>query len=146
MTSRVLPMFQLKSPDWFASYRVKPNHKDLLAWRKARQLVVSVYQLTSTFPETERYVMVSQMRRAALSVISNISEGAARGSSREFARFLLIARGSLSELDTQLVVAMDLGFIDCRSDVVEQVRLVSKLVNGLITTIRRNRASYPADH
>jgi four helix bundle protein len=119
----------------------QPSHKALLAWRKARELVISVYQLTSAFPESERYVMTPQMRRAAVSVISNIAEGAARGSDRELVRFLLMARGSLSELDSQLVVAVDLGFTTNQGAAEEQIALLGRLISGLIAQVRRKRRS-----
>ena len=85
-------------------------HHDLRAWRDAMALVNSIYQLTSKFPDAERFGLVAQMRRAAISVPSSIAEGAARGSRKEFTRFLYIARGSLSELDTQLRFAENLKY------------------------------------
>jgi four helix bundle protein len=87
-------------------------HHDLRAWQEAMALVNAVYLATARFPEAERFGLVPQMRRAAVSVPSNIAEGAARGSKKEFTRFLLIARGSLSELDTQFRVASNLKYCD----------------------------------
>jgi len=107
-------------------------HERLEAWKSAMELVEVVYRITATFPAQEQYGLVSQMRRAAVSIPSNLAEGAARDGSREFARFLSIARGSLSELDTQHQIAIRLGFV--RSD---ENRLrpclerTSKLVFGL---------------
>jgi four helix bundle protein len=91
---------------------VKLSHHELDAWKVAVELVREVYALTAGFPGDERFGLVSQMRRAAVSVPSNIAEGAARGTSREFAHFLVVARGSLAELETQLRISGDLGFVD----------------------------------
>ncbi len=88
----------------------KPHHK-LLAWTEAMALVHVVYELTRCFPAEETYGLAAQLRRAAVSVPSNLAEGAARNGRREFVNFLGIARGSLSELETQLLIATDLGYL-----------------------------------
>ena len=85
-------------------------HKKLNVWKSAIELVLGTYELTRLFPETEKYNLTSQMKRAAVSVASNIAEGAARKSKKEFAQFLRMAQGSISELDTQLEIAKLLGF------------------------------------
>jgi four helix bundle protein len=90
-------------------------HHELRAWQEAMELVSSIYELTKHFPMDERFGLVAQMRRAEISVPSNIAEGAARGSRKEFTRFLYIARGSLSELDTQLRVSANLNYCDSRT-------------------------------
>jgi four helix bundle protein len=118
---------------------VKRNHKDLIAWQKARALAVRVYQLTARFPETERYGMTSQMRRAAVSVLSNISEGAARSSGRDLLRFLRMARGSLAELECQLLIAGELHFFANGQQIEQQVSEVGRLINGLISSTRKRR-------
>jgi four helix bundle protein len=86
-------------------------HKRLDVWRVSVELVVEVYGATRVFPVQELYGLTAQMRRAAVSIPSNIAEGAARGSRREWVRFLGIARGSLAELDTQLEIAQRLGYL-----------------------------------
>ena len=86
-------------------------HKKLDVWALSMELSRTVYRLTAAFPKDERFGLVSQLRRAAVSIPSNIAEGAARDSDNEFRNFLSIARGSLSELDTQLDLSYDLGFI-----------------------------------
>ena len=88
------------------------THKDLDVWKKAMELAKEIYLLTSNFPKEEIYGLSSQMRRASVSIPSNIAEGAARNSDKEFARFLYISLGSLSELDTQIILSKDLGFIN----------------------------------
>ena len=85
-------------------------HERLQVWRDAMALVEDVYRHTGSFPDSERFGLTSQMRRAAISIPSNIAEGAARRSTADYVRFLSIARGSLSELDTQLQIAERLGF------------------------------------
>lgn len=86
------------------------SHRDLIVWQKALSLVKATYQLTSSFPKQEIFGLTSQIRRAAVSVPSNIAEGYGRRSDGDFARFILISRGSLLELETQLLIAKDLGF------------------------------------
>jgi len=91
------------------SAKVK-HYKDLLVWRKGMGLAKAVYQLTGRFPAEERYGLVSQMRRAAVSIPSNIAEGQARHGTREFLQFLSHASGSLAELETQLLLSVELGY------------------------------------
>ena len=88
------------------------NHKDLRAWQVAIRLVQEVYALTSTFPKEELFGLSSQMRRAAISVPSNIAEGSARSGTKELIHFLSISTGSLSELDTQIELAKMLGYCE----------------------------------
>ena len=85
--------------------------KDLIVWQRAMALVKSVYALAKTFPADERYALTDQLRRAVVSIPSNIAEGCGRASNAEYARFLSIARGSLYETMTQLQIAVDLGYI-----------------------------------
>ena len=90
----------------------KPQHYQLEVWKRSMRMVRSVYEVTARFPEDERFCLTSQMRRAAISVPSNIAEGAARSGNKEFVRYLIMARGSLMELDTQTWIAKDLGYVD----------------------------------
>ena len=106
-------------------------HEKLDAWREAMKLVRTVYTSTRTFPKEELFGLVSQMRRAAVSVPSNIAEGAARTSRKEFAQFLNIAKGSLSELETQLLISVDLGYLNPKEEAFDLVEKVTKLVSGL---------------
>lgn len=106
-------------------------HEQLEAWKAAMQLVKVVYQLTSVFPVEERYGLAQQMRRAAVSVPSNIAEGAGRNGAKEFLNFLGISRGSLAELETQLQLAVMLGFLAPDHNAFEIADHVGKLLTGL---------------
>ena len=87
------------------------DYKDLRAWQLARRLVKQVYEVTRAFPREERFGLAQQIRRAAVSAPSNIAEGYGRGSLKDYIRFLQTARGSLYEIETQLLLAQDLGFV-----------------------------------
>ncbi len=112
-------------------------HYKLDAWKLSRTLVTNIYKLTREFPKEELFGLTSQIRRSAVSIPSNIAEGAARSGSREFAQFLNIARGSLSELETQLLIATDLGYIKENDPIFALVDHVSRLVTGLHKSVRR---------
>jgi four helix bundle protein len=109
-------------------------HKRLNVWKQAVELSLLVYQATEKFPVEERYSITDQMRRAATSVASNVAEGAARKSKLEFVRFLHMAKGSLSELDTQLEIAKRLGYLNGESWGILDARMsdIDKMLSGLI--------------
>ncbi|MDQ2070129.1 four helix bundle protein [Natronospira bacteriovora] len=107
-------------------------HHKLRAWQEAVTLVKLVYRFTGQFPADERYGLMSQMRRAAVSVPSNISEGAARATSADMVRFLVMARGSLAELETQVIIANELGFSRPDAELTDQLDTVFSLLGGLI--------------
>jgi len=88
------------------------NHKDLEVWKKSMDFVSNIYKITESFPNKEVYGLTNQIRRAAVSVPSNIAEGAARSSKKEFIQFLYIALGSLSELETQIIIANRLEYLN----------------------------------
>jgi four helix bundle protein len=117
---------------------VKRFHHELVAWQQAMLLVKQIYELTAGFPADERYGLVAQMRRAAVSIPSNIAEGAARHSKREFAQFLVVARGSLSELDTQFRIAQDLDFCPSQSGLEMQIDRLFSLLAGLLKSQRES--------
>lgn len=106
-------------------------HHDLNAWKESLILVRRIYEITGLFPKDELYGLSPQMRRAAVSIPSNIAEGAARTSSKEFIQFVNISRGSLSELETQLLIARDLGYIAQDQSIFDLLDSVSKLITGL---------------
>ena len=109
-------------------------HKKLDVWNLAMGLAVEVYRLTETFPKDQRYGLTDQIRRAAVSIPSNIAEGAARQTRKEFANFLHIAQGSVSEVDTQLELARRLGFLSDAewASFDAQMERIDKMLSGLI--------------
>ncbi|MFG6668743.1 four helix bundle protein [Halomonas sp. HNIBRBA4712] len=112
------------------------KHQDLKAWQLGMDLVEEVYRLTAVFPSDEKFGLASQLRRAAVSIPSNIAEGAARGSSKDFIRFLFIARGSLSEIETQLLISQRLQYLEDITQPVELIHRVSGLLGGLIRNLQ----------
>ncbi|WP_426492175.1 four helix bundle protein [Hymenobacter sp. 102] len=114
------------------------NYKDLRVWLHSRELVKEIYVLTQTFPELEKYGLTNQMRRAAVSVPSNISEGSGRQHPKDTIHFLVIARGSLYELETQCYLAFDLAFITQEQLEHIQQKIISsiQLVQGFIRYYR----------
>jgi four helix bundle protein len=114
------------------------SHEQLEAWRMAHRLTLEVYQATDRWPRSERYELTTQARRAAISVPANIAEGVSRRGSREFRRFLDIARGSLAELSYLLVLARDRGLLEEREWVaLDELRNeVGKLTWGLVRALR----------
>lgn len=111
------------------------KHHKLLAWQESITLVKQVYEISSHYPKEEIYGLTSQMRRAAVSIPSNIAEGAARDSATEFTRFLIISRGSLSELETQVLIAKELGYYHDEK-ISEQIDKVFALIGGLLKSVR----------
>src|SRR5262245_37668195 len=108
------------------------KHHQLRAWQDAMELVAYVYAATANFPDSERFGVTAQMRRAAVSVPSNIAEGAARATRREFLRYLTMSRGSLSELDTQARIAERLGFLRAPVELLAHVDNVFGALGSLI--------------
>jgi four helix bundle protein len=115
------------------------TYRDLLVWQKAMEMVEAVYRATEAFESNEKFGLVSQMRRAAVSVPSNIAEGFGRGGKAEFHRHLAIARGSLFELQTQAEVARRLGWIrgDALGDLRERTQEVDRLLSGLMRSVKK---------
>jgi four helix bundle protein len=116
------------------------SHRDLIAWQKAMDLVVLVYEATAVFPKHELYGLTSQIRRAATSIPANIAEGQGRRSKSEFGQFLGNARGSLLELDTHLEVALRLKYLTAAQHerVQGQVVEVGRIINGLLRSLTSN--------
>lgn len=109
------------------------KYTELESWKKARSFTAYIYQLTSTFPKEEQYGLISQIRRCAISIPSNIAEETGRQHIKETIQFLTIARGSLYEIETQIYVSFDIGFsqIDL-NEYLEQIEVLGKLINGYI--------------
>ncbi|MGA8274216.1 MAG: four helix bundle protein [Candidatus Sulfotelmatobacter sp.] len=117
------------------------SYRDLVVWKKSMNLVLSVYRSTQDFPKTETYGLTSQLRRGAVSVPSNIAEGQARLSTGEFKQFLGHARGSLMEIQTQILIARDLGYLPHgESDkLLTDAAEVGRLLNGLLKSLPNHR-------
>ena len=113
--------------------------RDLIAWRKAKELAVNVYSITRGFPTDERYGLTSQIRRASVSVSANIAEGYARGTTSEFLRFLRIARGSIAEVDTLVEIATELRLIAPDDGVIDQIAEADRVLQGLIASLERKQ-------
>lgn len=118
--------------------RMSKPHKQLDAWTTAVELAQLVYKTTDEFPAREQFGLTNQARRAAISIPSNIAEGAARQTKKEFIQFLYIAKGSLSELDTQLELARRLEYLEQREleSLVEMLERVDRMLSGLIRHLR----------
>ena len=107
-------------------------YKDLEVWKEAINLVTSIYKITDSYPKAELFGIISQIRRCVVSVPSNISEGVVKHSDKETLRFLDIALGSLAELDTQMIISQNLGYINDNEIIEKQISKVRALLNGLI--------------
>jgi four helix bundle protein len=114
------------------------SFQDLVVWQRGIELVEQVYKMTTTFPKDEVFGLRSQLRRAAVSIPSNIAEGQARHSTKEFLNFLSIARGSLAELETQLIIAGRLAYLkeEERTELLQRTAEVGRLLNGLIKSLQ----------
>ena len=117
------------------------SHKDLMVWQKSVALASKIYLVTSRFPDAERQGLSLQMRQSALSVATNIADGAGRAVRAEYIRFLDIARGSLAELETQVHITGNLQLIDQPLQLHEDVAEVRRLLTGLIRKLREERVS-----
>lgn len=113
------------------------SHRDLIAWQRAYELGLAVYAATAEFPDSERFGLITQLRRCAVSIASNIAEGYGRGSTQDYLRFLRVARGSLCELDTQLQFASDLGFLPPEDGerLASLILTAEKILAGLIRAV-----------
>ena len=109
------------------------SYRDLIAWQKAMDLVTTVYRITASIPEVEKFGLTNQLRRAAVSVPSLLAEGHARGSTREFVRYIAMAMGSLAEIETQLLICMNLEFANKTSlrGLLDQCDEQNRILRGL---------------
>ena len=123
--------------EWGIISKEIKNHKDLEVWKKSMDLVSNIYKITESFPNKELYGLTNQIRRAAVSIPSNIAEGAARNSKKEFIQFLYISLGSLSELETQIIIANRLEYLNNLDTLSEDLKFVQKLINGLIYYLKK---------
>ncbi|MBL8887577.1 MAG: four helix bundle protein [Phycisphaerales bacterium] len=117
------------------------SHRDLVAWQKAMDLGLLIYRLTASLPDHERFGLISQLRRASVSVASNIAEGYGRGSTQDYLRFLRVARGGLFEIDTQCLFALRLSYITqaAHEEANKRIHECGKILQGLIRSIEGNQ-------
>jgi len=115
------------------------SYRELIVWQKAMDLTINVYELTRSFPREEIYGLTSQLRRAAISIPSNIAEGQGRRTPKQFLYFLNIAYGSLQETETQIILAARLGYLqpEQETQLLEPCAEIGKLINGLTKSLRR---------
>lgn len=115
--------------------RSRPRgHKNLRAWQEGILLVKEIYEPTAPFPRDESFGLTAQLRRAAISIPSNVAEGAARPSTKEFVRFLGIARGSLAELETQILIAHQLGYLQTVEQISLRIENMFRAITALMNT------------
>jgi len=113
------------------------DYKKLNVWKESIELVKQVYVVTTNFPKEEKYGLISQLRRASVSIPSNIAEGNSRSSDRDYKRFVEIAYGSALELETQLIISVELKFIDENNEIFSQLEQVKKLLSGFIKYLKK---------
>ena len=116
---------------------VVKSYRDLLVWQKAMDFAEHVYMVQKTFPAEERFGLCDQLRRAVVSIPSNIAEGRGRDSAKDFAPFLMIARGSLNEVATQLELAVRLGYMTSGGGLYDEAQEVRKMLNAMIRRLRQ---------
>ena len=117
------------------------SYRDLEVWKKSMRLAKRIYQITQRFPSEERFGLTNQLRRAAVSVPSNLAEGHARFGPGEFSRFLSITMGSVAELETQILLSNDLGYInsEIKQELMNELDAVGRMLRGLAKSIERRR-------
>ena len=112
------------------------GYENLDVWQKSVALVTDIYQLLKQFLKEETYVLADQIRRAAISIPSNIAEGSSRNSKKEFIQFLYIALGSICELETQLLIAKNIGYLSDIQPIKKETEIIKKMLNALITSLK----------
>ena len=113
------------------------DFKELIVWQKAIDLTVEVYVIVNSFPKEELYGLTDQIKRASVSIPSNIAEGAERSSTKEFIHFLDIALGSAAELETQMIISQKIGFFEDISNITEKITVIRKMTNGLKNKLKQ---------
>jgi four helix bundle protein len=116
------------------------DYKDLNVWKESMQLVEDIYNICHSFPKEEIYALSSQIKRAVVSVPSNIAEGQNRNTKKEFIQFLYISLGSISEVETQLLIAHKLKYVDDIQSELNQITKIRKMLNALINSIKKDIA------
>ncbi|MDA8886554.1 four helix bundle protein [Bacteroidia bacterium] len=116
----------------------KHNFKNLQVWQKAKVLIKEIYQITRTFPDDERFGLISQLRRASISVMANLAEGSGRKTSKDLGHFTTMSYGSALEIESLLIASLDLGYLndDEYSNLEERINEVQRMLNGLGKSIK----------
>ena len=113
------------------------DYKDLEVWKRGILLVLAIYETAKNFSKDERYALTDQIKRAVVSIPSNIAEGASRNTTKEFIQFLYIALGSAAELETQIIIAEKLGYINNAENLLSDITIIRKMLNALISSLKR---------
>ena len=121
------------------------SFKDLKVWKKSMDFVTSVYELVKLLPKEETYVLSDQIRRAAVSIPSNIAEGAGRNTTKEYIQFLYVALGSASEVETQIIIGQRIGYFEDVNNYIDDINEIKKMLNGLISSLKR-RENWDSTH
>ena len=113
------------------------NYKELKVWQKSYKLCLEIYRTTAKFPKEERYGLTSQIRRSAVSIPSNIAEGYGRKTTADYIRYLYIAYGSVCELEPQILLSMDLGYVDSAviEKIKDEIQQIERMLKGLIKSL-----------
>ena len=127
------------------------THKDLEVWKRAMGFVINLYEITRVFPKEELFGLTSQMRRSAISIPSNIAEGSARNHNNETIQFLHIALGSAAEIETQIILATSIGYINEEKSMklITEINCISKMLQGLLKSLKKptpTPTSTPTNH
>lgn len=132
-----VPSREASTPGMEITIMSQSSYKDLIAWQKGMELVAAIYDATDGFPSSEQFGLVSQLRRAAVSVASNIAEGKAHYSNRDFVRFLRHARGSLAEIETQVLIAQQRKYLNSQitSGLTQKIDELGRILSGLIKSL-----------
>lgn len=115
------------------------SYKELELWKVSMDFVVEIYQLAAKFPNNELFGLVSQLKRASVSIPSNIAEGSSRNSTKEFIQFLYVSNGSLSEVETQLEIAFRLGYMDSTEKTIGKIKYIRRMLINLIAALKRKK-------
>lgn len=121
---------------------VEKPHKKLICWQLGVKFSVEIYKISQKFPEHEKFGLSSQIRRASVSIPTNIAEGAARNTTKEFINFLFIALGSVSEMDTLITIATQIGYLEKSEEdqLIKKIEDISKLISGLIKKLKETQS------
>jgi len=113
------------------------DYKDLKVWKKSITLVKDIYNLCKKLPDDERYGLIDQIKRSAVSIAANIAEGSGRNTTREFIQFLYISLGSACELETHLIISKEIGYLSDIENLIERINDIRRMINGLINSLRK---------